>query len=106
MPVRYRSQGVEAECLLPRWADPIYHLEQDPWVTLIVTISDQVNSLCWLHYLGTARLISSSTWSDPVTVETSPALANDLYRVVHLSPQRIDLIEEREGRAKRETLEI
>jgi hypothetical protein len=106
MPVRYRNQGVEVECLLPCWADLIYYLEQDSRVALVITIGYQDNGLCWLHYLGTARLVSSPNWTALVTEEIPLALANALYRVIHLSPQRIDLIEVRQGRARRETLEI
>ena len=105
MPVRYRSQGIEVDCLLPRWADLVYHLEQEPQVALVITIGNQVNGLSWLHYLGLARLVSFP-WTTPVTPETLPALTNVLYQVIHLSPQRIDLIEEQGGRTRRETLEI
>mgnify|MGYP000489325127 CR=1 FL=1 len=29
MPVQYRSRGLEAECLVPRWTDVAYRLEQE-----------------------------------------------------------------------------
>jgi hypothetical protein len=36
MPVRYRNHGLELECLLPRWTDVAYHLEQDPRVMVVI----------------------------------------------------------------------
>jgi len=36
MPVRYRNCGLEVDCLLPRWTDVAYYVEQDPRVMLVV----------------------------------------------------------------------
>ena len=47
MPVRYRNCGLEVECLVPRWAEVAYHLEQGATVVLIA----QACHVAGLHWL-------------------------------------------------------
>ncbi|OGO40655.1 MAG: hypothetical protein A2Z04_04985 [Chloroflexi bacterium RBG_16_57_9] len=104
MPVRYRSRGLEVECLVPRWADVAYYLEQDPRVLLVIQACGN-DSLRWLQYRGRARPVSAPNWVEWSPGRVSPALADDLYLVVHVTPERIDLFDESRGWGARETLE-
>ncbi len=105
MPVRYCSRGLVVECLIPRWADVSYHLEQNPQVVLVIVTSNQAQELCWLHYQGLARLAASTDWVELLPPNISPALAGELYQLVALTPQRLDLIDEQRGWGTRDTLE-
>jgi hypothetical protein len=98
MPIRYYSQDLNLICLIPRWADVVYHLEQDPTVLVIIPTDET----CWLQYLATAQL------ADPQALaEILPTTALDSrYVAAHLTPRRIDLIDERRGWGSRETLEL
>ncbi len=113
--VAYRSDGLAVECLLPRWADVAYHIEQDPRVLLIVPDSVACPSdLRWLEYAGAAEILVSPDWSQWrsfVSLRTSSferftASLDNLYFVVRLKPTRIDLIDASRGWGERETLEV
>jgi len=112
MPVRYRlaleasvGQGLEVECLVPRWADMAYHLEQDPKVLLVIQ-GCQVGGLRWLKFQGTARPVAAPNWDELLPTWTSSVPPGDLYLVVRVTPQRIDLFDESQGWGVRETLEL
>ena len=105
MPVRYRSQGSEVDCLLPRWADVTYHLEQRPDVLLIVR-DTQVDDLRWLECRGTAQVIASPDWSELLPEGTAVPRPEDRYVIVRVTPKRIDLVDESLGWGARETLDL
>lgn len=103
MPVHYRSQGLDLYCLVPRWADVLYHLKQDPQTVLVITSE---NPLCWLHYQGRVQAETGRPdWPGLLTDGLTPALAGELYQLLHLIPNRIDWIDERCGWGARATLE-
>lgn len=104
-PVRYRNLGLAVECLVPRWADASYHLEQNPQVTLVIVVANKNHDLCWLHYQGLARVTVTSDWAELLPTKIPSALGNDLYQLVSLTPQRLDLIDEQRGWGVRDTLE-
>ena len=87
----YKNQGLELDCRVPRWSDALYHLEQDPRA-LIVILDAHTNHLRWLQYHGVARIEQPT--------------ADGRYTSVHLTPDRIDLLDESRGWGARETLEI
>jgi hypothetical protein len=98
MPVSYSSHDLLMECLLPRWADVGYHIENDPRVLLIIWDS----SLRWLQYWGIAHLAPTPNWTRP-----PPASGpNDRYIVIRVEPQRIDLVDESKSWGARETLDF
>jgi hypothetical protein len=108
---RYRSRGLEVDCLLPRWTDVAYHLEQDPRVTLVIQDTDAPD-LCWLRYLGTAHPVENpdwAEWSPPhasrITLHAS-RITPDLYLVARVTPRQIDLLDESQGWGARETIEF
>ncbi|MBI4322582.1 MAG: hypothetical protein HY675_29170 [Chloroflexi bacterium] len=108
-PVRYRAEGLDVNCLVPRWADVAYHLEQNSGVLLVIlhaALAGPQRPLCWLEYRGTARPIARPNWAGLLPDGTSEALAEDLYLVVNVSPKRIDLLDESRGWGVRETLEV
>jgi len=104
MPARYRSAGLEVDCLLPRWADVTYYLEQDPRVTLIVQDSD-APTLRWLQIQGTALPVKDPNWDALLPKDTHIPTPDELYLVVHVAPSRLDLMDESRGWGARETLE-
>lgn len=105
MPVRYRHRGLELECLLPRWADVAYDLEQDPRVMLVVQ-DPSTPGLRWLQCMGTAQPVEQPNWIALLPEGTSTAAPDDLYLVVWVTPWRIDLMDESRGWGVQETLEL
>ena len=88
MPVHYHSLGLEIDCLLPRWADVVYHLEQEPTTMLVI---HDASALRWLQCQGTARPVERPDWQrllpDGAWGAASP---DDLYLVVRVKPEQVD----------------
>lgn len=93
------------ECLLPQWADAVYHLELDPRVLLIVQDTG-TDSLRWMEVRGTARPVASPDWGAWAIRAQPRAPHSALYRVLRVTPARIDLIDEEKGWGARETLDL
>jgi len=113
MPVRYRNHGLEVECLVPRWADVAYHLEQDPHAcpehsrrVVLIVQACYAASLRWLQVQGTARPVTAPDWTELLPGRASATPTDELYRVIRVTPQRIDLFDESRGWGARETLEL
>jgi hypothetical protein len=106
MPVRYRSLGLEVDCLLPRWSDVAYHLEQDPTVMLVV-LDTAAPMLSWLQCQGTAQAVARPDWEGLLPQGNLASVSpDDLYLVVRVTPQRLELIDESQGWGVRETLDL
>lgn len=105
MPVRCRSEGLSVECLLPRWADLAYSVEQDPRVLLLFPDA-AVPARRWLQVRGAAEILDAAGL--PIARITNQAfpLAPHLYLVIRVVPLRIDLFDESQGWGARETLDI
>ena len=104
MPVHYHSIGLEVDCLLPRWADLVYHLEQEPTAMLVIQ-DTSAPALRWMQCWGTARQVERPNWQGLLPDRTwTVASPNDLYVVVRVRPERIDLIDEAQSWGVRETL--
>jgi hypothetical protein len=112
MPVRYRNVGLEVDCLLPRWADVAYYIEQDPHVLLVILDSPPTGGgepgggLRWLQYRGTAQPISSPDWDRLLPEGTPRVRPEERYVAIRITPERIDLIDESYGWGARETLDL
>jgi len=85
---QYDNSGLELKCSLPRWSDALFHIEQEPRVMAIIQDTD---SLQWMQYVGTARITEST---------------DVRYVTIHITPERIDLIDENRGWGSRETLDL
>jgi hypothetical protein len=105
MPARYRSAGLEVDCLLPRWADVAYHLEQDPRVVLVVHDTG-AQGLRWLRCLGAAQPMERPDWDALLPAGAHIPAPAELYLVVRVTPRRIDLLDESRGWGARETLDL
>jgi hypothetical protein len=106
MPVRYRNHSLEVDCLLPRWADVAYHLEQDPRAMLVI-LDTSGPVLRWLQVRGTARPVEGPDWAGLLPEEAHISVPPDkLYLVVRVTPERIDLLDEGRGWGVRETLDL
>lgn len=109
MPVRYRAENLDVDCLVPRWADVAYHVEQCRAVLLVIPCNFPPSpqaSLCWLQYMGNAWPVAKPNWGGLLPRMASEAPADDLFLVLRVIPERIDLIDESQGWGARETLEI
>lgn len=85
---QYESSGLEIICRLPRWSDTLFYIESNPQVMVII-LSE--NPMLWMQYRGSAQIVNS---------------AGDQFVEVHITPQRIDLIDESRGWGVRETLDL
>ena len=88
VPAQYDNAGLELNCRLPRWSDTLFHIEQEPRVMAII---QDANPMRWLQYRGTARIADS---------------IDDRYVMIHIVPERIDLIDKDRGWGVRETLDL
>jgi hypothetical protein len=103
MPICYQNRGVEIGCLVPRWADLLYHIEEDPRVTLV--IASGAECLHWVQYWGVARPVNSAAWRALHPSSLPTRSLDELYQVLHITPRRIDLVDERAGWGRRENLD-
>ncbi len=113
LPVRYWSHGLEVECLVPRWTDVAYALlegfEAHPGAlhqVMLIVLGYQVGELRWLQYRGTAQEVRTPDWARLLPARTFTSPPGDLYLVIRVRPQRIDLFDESQGWGARETLEL
>jgi len=117
MPVRCRllpGRDLAVACLLPAWADAAYFLEQAPHVLLVINDPPQSplpgetagGALCWLQIRGRADPVAAPDWTLWPARGTSTVPPDALYRVVRVTPARLDLFDERWGWGVRETLEL
>jgi hypothetical protein len=111
MPVWYRpalgctgGQGLEVDCLVPRWADAVPRLSQNAEVLLIVQAPSGVG-LRWVRIRGTASPVETPKWAWLLPRWVSTVQPDALYLVVRVAPSRIDLIDEDVGWGVQETLE-
>ncbi len=99
------SHGLELVCLLPRWSDVLYHLEQDPHVMVII-LDTQSKALRWLQYSGNAQLVQPPDVEQIAQQGPLTKTIDDGYVAVRITPERIDLIDENHGWGARETLDL
>lgn len=111
LPVWYRAlletsgnPNLELDCLVPRWSDVAHHLAQEPAVVLIVQASSSTG-LRWLQIQGKARPIETPDWTRLLPRWVSKVQPDNLYKVVRVSPSRIDLVDDELGWGIQETLE-
>lgn len=102
--VRYRNLRLEVECLLPRWSDLTYYVEQDQRVSLVICAASQ-GPLRWLQLQGTACFVEAPVWDGLLPLATYAARPDDLYQVLRVTPQRLELVDESQGWGARETLD-
>ncbi|NUM43334.1 MAG: hypothetical protein HUU38_01400 [Anaerolineales bacterium] len=105
VPVRYHSHGLAVDCLVPRWADASFYLEQNPQVLLIIRSSDGV-PLRWLQYRGRAHILPAPDWPELLPKEDAQTPPETRYLAVRIQPTRIDLIDEAKGWGVLESLEF
>lgn len=102
MPAQYRTDGLEAECLLPRWCDLANLLDDHPTVMLTVLLPEQH----WIQVRGTARPVASPNWEGLLSQRPAGLRPEDLYLVVRIQPVRIDIFDPNAGWGSRETLDL
>lgn len=87
---QYENDGLELNCRLPRWCDAIYNLELDPR-TIVIIVDEQPDQIRWMEYRGIAHIVDS---------------LDQRYIAVRITPERVDLIDERSGWGARESLDV
>jgi hypothetical protein len=100
MPVRYHSRLLGVTCLVVRWSDLVYALEQQPTVELLIPATAYPEM--WMHYQARAHLLPRSDVATFQGMSASPFQ----YVMAQLTPYRIDLIDQRVTWGARETLEL
>ncbi len=105
MPVRYRSRGLEVDCLIPCWADVAYFAERDPHVLLLIQ-DDEAPATCWLQVEGAASPAPDPDWGQWLPSWLSPVPPAELYHLLRVTPRRIDLFDARRGWGAREGVDI
>lgn len=98
--VRYWNQGLTIGCLLPRWIDIAFYIEERPQVLLLIGLSEGH----WLHYQGFAQIVTDPECA--LLRGTLPLAYTDSQIVVQITPRRIDLLRDASSWATRETLEL
>jgi hypothetical protein len=105
VPAWHYSHGLEIVCVLPRWSDALYFLEQDPRVMVIIP-DTQSKALRWLQYSGSAYVIQPP-YAERILPQGSLNMQiDDGYAAIRITAERIDLIDENRGWGARETLEL
>lgn len=104
-PACYRSRGLALECLLPRWADLAFHVEGHPRVTVLI-LDPGTGGRRWLQGRGTARPVATPDWGAFLPEHTDVVHPGDLYLVLRVTLERIDLVDERRGWGRRENLDM
>lgn len=102
--VPYREHWPYLDCLLPRWADIAYHLEQDPRVILVIPTVERDDF--WLELRAIAQLINALEWFELLPDPSGPISPEELYSVIRVQPYRLDLYDGQRGWGARETLEL
>ncbi len=87
---QYDNAGLILNCHLPRWSDAAFYLEQEPHVIVII-LDVKSEQLQRLQYRGIAQVTDST---------------DDRFVTVHITPKRIDLVDESKGWGAFETLEM
>lgn len=104
LPVWYHSAGLHITCLVPRWSDAAEALGQRQAALLIVPAPPDPRR--WLRYQGAAAPAPRAAWAAPWPERLSDRQADERWLTVALTPQRIDLFDERRGWGARETLDL
>ena len=111
-PVRYRTvcaaeakHALEVDCLLPRWSEAVYHVERDPHVLLTI-LDTQAEALRWLEYRGSAHILDAPEWGGLLPEAVPIPRPCQRYRVIRVTPSRLDLLDESRGWSSRETLDL
>lgn len=102
MPVSYRLDGLDVVCILPRWSELAYLLEESAPVMLIVQ-ADPENNQRWVRYQGVSAPVPHPRWAELLPGEKAPG---EKHTVVRLRATRIDLIDQTAGWGARETLDL
>lgn len=102
MPVRCQAQGLEVLCLIPRWADIAFFLEQDPRAVLVLL--EDGDPPAWVQVIGQAVPVSPALWID--TAVPLAGQLDDLYLVIRVAPRRLDRFDPAVGWGVRETVEL
>lgn len=104
-PARYRRQGLDLICLIPRWADLAVLLEDGAQAVALIQ-AGQPADLRWLQVQGAVRPAAIPSWADGLANGSAAASLEDLYQAWEIAPRRIDLFDKGLGWGWRETLEF
>lgn len=103
VPVRYRTNGLALDCLLPRWLDRGAWLERPIG---LVTLPEGRERLRWLEIQGAATLADSPLWLEGLPQHSHLVGPRDLYQLIRIQPSRIHRFDEALGWGAQATLDL
>lgn len=105
LPVNYINHGLKLVCLLPRWADVVFYLENNPQVTVLV-IERCEPPFRWLQLNGAVN------WVDNLYLPYTAGWAYRLefrpesHRLIAIDPVHFKLVDESLGWGPWATLDL
>lgn len=103
VPVRYRTNGLTIDCLLPRWLDRSAWPEQPIG---LVTLPVGRERLRWLEIHGTAIPSDAPVWLEGLPQHSHLVTPSDLYQLIRIRPSRIHRFDEAAGWGAQATLDL
>lgn len=106
VPVRFKSNGLEFDCLVPRWADTSTWLGQGDSAVSLITRPEGDRNLRWLEVEGWARVVRPITWAETLPQHSRVINPEELYEQVRIRPRRIHQFDESAGWGVQATLDL
>jgi len=106
LPVRFRVWGLTVECSVPVWSGVSELLEKTKEVTLVF-LKNSESSLSWIFLRGTGNILKNNkNWENLIPSERCLVDPGDLYQLLQIYPQRMELYDEHQGWGYRETADF
>lgn len=105
LPVRFRIRGQYVECLVPMWAGVGERLEETKEAVLLAVAHGDAG-LRWFFARGTAARVAEADWDGIRPPGADRVSLSDLYEIVRIRPQRLELVDEERGWGYRQTMDM
>lgn len=105
LPVPFRVRGQKVECRVPTWSGVGDLLEITRQVTLVV-VQNSESGLRWVFLRGLGKVIKDPDWEDFGPLETGGINMGDLYELLRIEPEHMELFDEQKGWGFRETVDF
>ena len=105
LPVRFLVRGSVVECPVPTWSGVGDLLEKMEEVTL-VAVQNSDTYLRWFFLRGTGTVIKDPDWEGLLPPQHGRGDPGDLYQLLRIEPNRMELFDEQRGWGFRETADF
>ncbi len=105
LPVPFRVRGQSVECRVPTWSGVVDLLEISRQVTLVV-VQNSESGLRWVFLRGLGNVIKDPSWEDFGPLQTGGVNMGDLYELLRIEPEHMELFDEQKGWGFRETVDF